>query len=146
MIAEFVQSLDVLRGLGVNREPRRVLAAVAGVEDLDMSAQDECCGFGGLFSLKHADISSRMLERKMANVEASGAERLVSCDFGCLLHIGGGLHRRGSAIRVQHLAELVDEAQSKGAADRNTDGADTISSPMERRVSATDSSSESIRR
>jgi L-lactate dehydrogenase complex protein LldE len=105
-------SCHLLRGLGVNREPRRVLAAIAGVDDVDVHAQDECCGFGGLFSLKHADISGRMLERKLTNVAAAGAERLVSCDLGCLLHIGGGLHRRGSAIRAQHLAEILDEAQS----------------------------------
>ena len=77
---------------------------------MEVAAQEECCGFGGLFSIKHADISSRMLERKIANVAASGAERLVSCDLGCLLHIGGGLHRRGLSIRAQHLAEIVDEA------------------------------------
>jgi L-lactate dehydrogenase complex protein LldE len=105
-------SCHLLRGLGVSREPRKVLAAIDGVVDLDVQAQDECCGFGGLFSIKHADISSRMLERKLTNVAAAGAERLVSCDLGCLLHIGGGLHRRGSTIRPQHLAELIDEAQS----------------------------------
>ena len=105
-------SCHLLRGLGVNQEPHAVIAAIEGVQDLGVQAQDECCGFGGFFSLKHADISSRMLERKLANVAASGAERLVSCDLGCLLHLGGGLHRRGSAIRPQHLAELLDEAQS----------------------------------
>jgi L-lactate dehydrogenase complex protein LldE len=105
-------SCHLLRGLGVKHEPHKVLAAIDGVHDLELQAQDECCGFGGLFALKHADISGRILERKLTNVEASGAERLVSCDLGCLLHMGGGLHRRGSAIRAQHLAELLDEAQS----------------------------------
>jgi L-lactate dehydrogenase complex protein LldE len=51
-----------------------------------------------------------MLERKLAALEASGADRVVSCDLGCLLHIGGGLHRRSSTLRVQHLAQLLDEA------------------------------------
>jgi L-lactate dehydrogenase complex protein LldE len=60
--------------------------------------------------VKHAGISTGMLERKLASLEASGAERVVSCDLGCLLHIGGGLHRRGSAMRVQHLAQFLDEA------------------------------------
>jgi L-lactate dehydrogenase complex protein LldE len=50
------------------------------------------------------------MDRKLAAILASGAERLVSCDLGCLLHLEGGLHRRGAAIKVQHLAELVDEA------------------------------------
>jgi len=53
-----------------------------------------------------------MLDRKVAAIESSGADRLVSCDLGCLLHIGGGLHRRGSSIRVQHLAQFLDEADS----------------------------------
>ena len=69
----------------------------SGVDLRHVHADDECCGFGGLFSVKHADISARMLERKIASVCASGAERLVSCDLGCLLHIGGGLRRRGIA-------------------------------------------------
>jgi Fe-S oxidoreductase len=51
-----------------------------------------------------------MRDRNIANIEAPGADRVVSCDLGCLLHIGGGLHRRGSTIRTQHLAELLDEA------------------------------------
>jgi L-lactate dehydrogenase complex protein LldE len=103
-------SCHLLRGLGVDREPKAVLAAISGTRQVGVAAQEECCGFGGLFSVKHADISSRMLDRKIANIEASGAERVVSCDLGCLLHIGGGLHRRGSPIRAQHLAEFVAEA------------------------------------
>ena len=63
-----------------------------------------------MFSVKNAEISTGMLDRKLAAVEASGAERLVSCDLGCLLHLGGGLHRRGSRIRAQHLAQFLDEA------------------------------------
>jgi L-lactate dehydrogenase complex protein LldE len=103
-------SCHLLRGLGIDREPRAVISAVDGIESRPLAMDDECCGFGGLFSVKHGDISSRMLERKIANVAASGAERLVSCDYGCLLHISGGLHRQGSAIKVQHLADLLDEA------------------------------------
>ncbi len=106
----FHPSCHLLRGLGVREQPLAAIAAVNGVESAAVRDQDECCGFGGLFSLKHADISSGMLERKVAALQASGAERVVSCDLGCLLHIGGGLHRRGSSMRVQHLAQLLDEA------------------------------------
>lgn len=98
------------RGLGIDREPRAVIAAIAGAESKPVEADDECCGFGGLFAIKHGDISARMLDRKIASLCASGAERLVSCDMGCLLHIGGGLHRRGVQMKVQHLAELAAEA------------------------------------
>jgi L-lactate dehydrogenase complex protein LldE len=106
----FHPSCHLLRGLGVSDQPKAALAAVEGVRQAAVHEQEECCGFGGLFSIKNADISSGMLERKIAAIEASGADRVVSCDLGCLLHIGGGLHRRGSAIRVQHLAQLLDEA------------------------------------
>lgn len=102
-------SCHLLRGLGVSDEPRALIAGIAGAA-LASGTGDDCCGFGGLFSIKHGDISSRMLERKLGDVAASGAERLVSCDLGCLLHLGGGLHRRGSAVKAQHLAELLDES------------------------------------
>ena len=108
-------SCHLLRGLGVDREPRAVLGAVVGVESRALAMDDECCGFGGLFSVKHGDISSRMLERKIAHINASGADRLVSCDLGCLLHIGGGLHRQGSSIKVQHLADLLEDANVRAA-------------------------------
>jgi L-lactate dehydrogenase complex protein LldE len=103
-------SCHLLRGLGVSRQPAALIAAVEGARQADVRDQEECCGFGGLFSVKNAGISTGMLERKIAAVEASGAERLVSCDLGCLLHLGGGLHRRGSRIRAQHLAQFLDEA------------------------------------
>ena len=90
--------------------PLAALGSVAGVEQVTVHEQEECCGFGGLFSIKNAEISSGMLDRKLTSLEASGADRVVSCDLGCLLHIGGGLHRRGSVMRPQHLAQLLDES------------------------------------
>jgi L-lactate dehydrogenase complex protein LldE len=103
-------SCHLLRGLGVDRQPIELIQSIPGATSVDVRDQQECCGFGGLFSVKNADISSAMLARKMDAIEASGADRVVSCDLGCLLHIGGGLHRRGSKVRTQHLAELLDEA------------------------------------
>jgi L-lactate dehydrogenase complex protein LldE len=106
-------SCHLLRGLGVRGAPTELLRSVSGVELAEVADQDECCGFGGLFSVKMPDISGDMMNRKLANVEKSGADRLVSCDFGCLMHLAGGLHRRGSKIKVQHLAEVLDEGLSK---------------------------------
>jgi L-lactate dehydrogenase complex protein LldE len=103
-------SCHLQRGLGIGDEPRALVSSVAGATLAEAAVTDDCCGFGGLFSVKHGDISARMLERKLAEVAASGADRLVSCDLGCLLHLGGGLHRRHSAVKVQHLAELLDES------------------------------------
>ncbi|HZT77538.1 MAG TPA: (Fe-S)-binding protein [Vicinamibacterales bacterium] len=106
-------SCHLLRGLGVREAPLDAIASVDGATSMPVREQEECCGFGGLFSVKNAGISSAMLDRKLAAIESSGADRVVSCDLGCLLHIGGGLHRRGSAIRTQHLAQLLDEAQTR---------------------------------
>jgi L-lactate dehydrogenase complex protein LldE len=105
-------SCHLLRGLGEREAPLALLRAVEGVSLPEFADQDECCGFGGLFSVKQPEISGSMLERKLANISASGADRLVSCDLGCLLHLAGGLRRRGAAIRVQHLAQVLDEALS----------------------------------
>jgi L-lactate dehydrogenase complex protein LldE len=103
-------SCHLLRGLGVTDEPKTQLAAVDGVQQMGVRDQEECCGFGGLFSVKNAEISNSMLERKIAAIEASGADRVVSCDLGCLMQVGGGLHRCGSNVRAQHLAQFLDEA------------------------------------
>jgi L-lactate dehydrogenase complex protein LldE len=102
-------SCHLQRGLRVTREPLELIAGVAGAESVKFDEQEECCGFGGLFSIRNAEISASMMERKLKAIEASGADRLVSCDLGCLMHLEGGLRRRGTAIKVQHLAELLDE-------------------------------------
>jgi L-lactate dehydrogenase complex protein LldE len=102
-------SCHLARGLGVQQQPKELLRAVAGVEMIELRESEECCGFGGLFSVKNPEISGSMMDRKLAALECSNAERLVSCDMGCLLHLAGGLHRRGSSIKTQHLAELLDE-------------------------------------
>jgi L-lactate dehydrogenase complex protein LldE len=103
-------SCHLLRGLGVTREPQAQLSAVDGAQPVEVRDPEECCGFGGLFSVKNAAISNSMLERKIAAIDASGADRVVSCDLGCLMQIGGGLHRCGSRVRAQHLAQFLDEA------------------------------------
>jgi L-lactate dehydrogenase complex protein LldE len=103
-------SCHLLRGLGIRREPLDLISAATGAQPVAFDEQDECCGFGGLFSIKNAEISASMMDRKLTAIEASGADRIVSCDLGCLLHLEGGVRRRGAPIRVQHLAELLDEA------------------------------------
>jgi L-lactate dehydrogenase complex protein LldE len=105
-------SCHLLRGLGVRTPPLELLRAVTGLELCEVEDGDECCGFGGLFSVKNPEISGDMMARKLQGVERAGAQRLVSCDLGCLLHLGGGLRRRGSTVQAQHLAQLLDEAQA----------------------------------
>ena len=101
-------SCHLLRGLGAKEEPRQLLANVAGAELVELPGAAECCGFGGLFAVKMSDISGAMLKRKLDNIERTGAETVVGCDVSCLLHIGGGLHRRGSKVETRHIAEILE--------------------------------------
>jgi L-lactate dehydrogenase complex protein LldE len=103
-------SCHLLRGLGVDSAPKAIIGRIAAARVVRLEGEDECCGFGGLFAVKHDAISARMLDRKLDAIARSGASRVVTCDAGCLLHIEGGLHRRGSSVQVQHLGEVLDEA------------------------------------
>jgi L-lactate dehydrogenase complex protein LldE len=96
-----------LRVLHVGDSPLRLLRAVPGVRLIPLPGADECCGFGGTFAVKNADVSAAMLDEKLASVAATGAETLCACDSSCLMHMGGGLRRRGSAVRPLHLAEIL---------------------------------------
>jgi L-lactate dehydrogenase complex protein LldE len=100
-------SCHLLRGIGIDRQPRALLANIRGLEIIDLPFQEECCGFGGVFSVKHPEISAEMLKRKIANVESTNAPTIVVADTGCLLHIGGGLHRQNKYQNVIHIAELL---------------------------------------
>ncbi|RRR99601.1 (Fe-S)-binding protein [Glycomyces terrestris] len=100
------------RALGLGDKPLRLLRAVGGIELVDLPAADQCCGFGGTFALKNAEVSSAMLADKCANAAATGAEYLAAADNSCLTHIGGGvnrLERTGAARgpRPIHYAEIL---------------------------------------
>jgi len=101
-------SCHLLRSLGVDRQPRALLAKVREAELVDLPGFDECCGFGGVFSVEHPEVSAEMLKRKIDNLETTGSPTLVLCDTGCLMHIQGGLHRQGRDRRVVHIAEVLD--------------------------------------
>ena len=100
-------SCHLLRDIGVDRQPRALLASVRQADFSELLYTEDCCGFGGVFSLEHPEISAAMLERKIANVQASGAPVVVSCDAGCITHLNGGLHRRGLPQRAMHIAEIL---------------------------------------
>lgn len=100
-------SCHLNRELGVDRQPRALLAKVKEAELVELPSATDCCGFGGVFSLEHPELSAAMLERKIANIDASGAPLVVSCDAGCITNINGGLHRRGKTQRVLHIAEVL---------------------------------------
>ena len=96
-----------LRVTRVGDAPLRLLGNVRGLELVDLPRADECCGFGGTFSIKNADTSSAILVDKCDSIVASGAEVCTALDSSCLLQIGGGLDRRGAGVRVMHLAEIL---------------------------------------
>ena len=96
-----------LRVARVGDAQLRLLRAVRGLELTELPDAEECCGFGGTFAVKNADVSAAMLDEKVAAVVASGAAAVCACDSSCLMQIGGGLHRRGIEVRPVHLAEIL---------------------------------------
>jgi L-lactate dehydrogenase complex protein LldE len=99
-----------LRVTRVGDAPLRLLRNVRGLELVDLPRADECCGFGGTFAIKNADTSSAMLADKCDAIVSTGADVCTAVDSSCLLQIGGGLSRRGSGVRVVHLAEILASA------------------------------------
>jgi len=97
-----------LRGLGLSGEVERLLRAVDGLTYVELERQDQCCGFGGSFSVRYPEISTAMVSDKVNCITATGADAVVSTDAGCLMNIGGRLRRVGSEIEVLHLAELLE--------------------------------------
>lgn len=96
-----------LRDLNIKNEPRKLLHNVENAEFVELNGADECCGFGGTFSVKYADISTAILDRKIENIENSEADVVVACDASCLMQIGGRLSRKGSKIQAKHIAEIL---------------------------------------
>jgi L-lactate dehydrogenase complex protein LldE len=96
-----------LRMLGVRERPRRLLEAVRGLRLVELPKAEECCGFGGTFAVKNAEVSVAMGSDKARHVLESGAEVLVAGDNSCLMHIGGVLSRQRAGVRVMHLAEVL---------------------------------------
>lgn len=97
----------LVREMGVRDEPRLLLSAVNGIRLCELRNSHECCGFGGMFSVKFPEISGGMLADKIAGVRESGADTVVSADCGCLMQIGGGMNRAGMAVETRHLAEVL---------------------------------------
>ena len=98
-----------LRGLGLLTEPERLLRRVRELEYVPLERADECCGFGGSFSVRYPGISAAMVRDKADFIEKAGVTVVVATDAGCLMNIGGCLRRRGSAVRALHLAEVLEK-------------------------------------
>jgi L-lactate dehydrogenase complex protein LldE len=96
-----------LRELGVGDRPLRLLGAVRGIELVELPSAFECCGFGGTFAVKNAEVSSAMLADKVRAVLDTGAEVVCASDNSCLMQIGGALSRQQTGVRAVHLAEVL---------------------------------------
>ena len=97
-----------LRGLNLLGEPERLLQKVRGLELVPLGRFDECCGFGGSFSVRYPGISGAMVCDKVKFIEESGADAVVATDAGCLMNIAGRLRRIGSRVRALHLAQVLE--------------------------------------
>ena len=96
-----------LRELGVRAQPRLLLKSVDGLELVELADSDVCCGFGGTFAVKYADISTAIVAEKTQHVLATGADTLLAGDLGCLMNMAGKLSRDGQPIAVRHVAEVL---------------------------------------
>jgi len=100
-------SCHMCRGLGLKQEPRTAIAGVKGAELVEMPMSEECCGFGGSFSVRLPEGSEAIMVKKLQAAQASGAETLVTADPGCMMHMAGGISRRGDPIKIMHIAQLL---------------------------------------
>lgn len=101
-------SCHTLRGMNIDRQPRALLANVRGATVVELPHAEECCGFGGIFSMEHPELSAEWLKRKIGNLETTQAPALVVTEAGCRMHIAGGLHRQKKMQRVVHIAEVLN--------------------------------------
>ena len=100
-------SCSGLRELGIKAQPRKLLGSVAGLSIAEMKDADVCCGFGGTFCVKYPEISDTIVEKKAANISATGALTLLAGDLGCLMNMAGKLQRMGKPVAARHVAEML---------------------------------------
>ena len=109
----YQDACHLVHAQGVSQQPRDLLAAVPGVELVEMENPTVCCGAAGLYSVTDTDISLAILEQRLDAIEATGAKVIVSANPGCLLHIQSGARRRGLDLTVMHVAEFLDKAYTE---------------------------------
>ena len=104
-----------LRSLGLGERPYQLLRAVRGLELVELPGAEECCGFGGTFAVKNADVSAAMGADKVRNAESTGAEALCAADNSCLMHLGGTMSRLKVDMRPVHIAEILASTEGRSA-------------------------------
>jgi L-lactate dehydrogenase complex protein LldE len=106
-IVAYHDSCSGLRELGIQKQPRQLLASVEGLRLVDLADREVCCGFGGTFAAKYGELSNAIVAQKSANIAASGADTLLAGDLGCLMNMAGKMQREGRTVRVRHVAEVL---------------------------------------
>jgi L-lactate dehydrogenase complex protein LldE len=104
-----------LRGLHLDDRPFRLMSKVRGMDFVPLDNLDRCCGFGGTFSVKNAEVSSAMLSTKLQDVLATRAEYCTALDNSCLMHLGGAMHRQFAGMKTIHLAEILASTEAEPA-------------------------------
>ncbi|WP_114766223.1 (Fe-S)-binding protein [Vibrio rhodolitus] len=105
--AVYHPSCSLIRKLGVREEPLALLGAVEGLEMLPIKNQETCCGFGGTFSVKMAEISGEMVKEKVQHISEVEPDFLIGADSSCLLNIGGRISREGKPVKVMHIVDVL---------------------------------------
>ena len=103
-------SCHMLRELGIKEQPEKILGGLEGCTRAEWPADERCCGFGGMFSVKQPEMSVAMADDKIESLKETQSEALIGCDQSCLMHMEGRVRRRGESIQVKHLAEVLEEA------------------------------------
>jgi len=106
--ATYHRSCHMTRILGEAEAPYRLLEGVSGLDLIPLPNVQNCCGFGGTFSVKQPEMSAAMVTEKVNSIRATGADILISADLGCLMNIAGKLNRDGTPITVMHIAEVLN--------------------------------------
>ena len=101
-----------LREMGLKTEAKSLLNAVKGLEFIPLKEEETCCGFGGAFTVTYPEVSRSMMENKVKDIAATGADTVVMCEPGCLMNVAGGLHKAGSNIRAMHIIDLLAQEES----------------------------------
>jgi L-lactate dehydrogenase complex protein LldE len=102
-------SCQLTRELGVREEPLLLLQSIRGAEFVHLEHSDRCCGFGGIFMAKLPEVSMALADEKADTILSSRADTVTGCDHGCLMNIADAIKRRGSAVKVKHLATVLAE-------------------------------------
>lgn len=109
-VVTYQDPCHLLHVQGIKAQPRALLRAIPGLELVEMSHPDQCCGSGGLYNIIHPQMADRLLQHKMRDVAATGAQIIATANVGCALQLEAGLRRYGLAGRVAHVVELLDES------------------------------------